>query len=132
MARVTVEDCAQVVENRFELVALASKRAKDIYSGTPITIVKDNDKNPVIALREIAAQTIDVPTLRENLIHENQKNVRSDALYGDNIDDFGEDVNLGDQEILEIDEMSDFITDENLFDGDDSISFIDDNIDFED
>jgi DNA-directed RNA polymerase subunit omega len=58
MARVTVEDCVDKVENRFELVLLASHRARMIASGAPLTIDRDNDKNPVIALREIADQTV--------------------------------------------------------------------------
>ena len=57
MARVTVEDCVDKVENRFDLVLLASHRARMISSGAPLTIDRDNDKNPVVALREIADQT---------------------------------------------------------------------------
>ncbi|KJV08370.1 DNA-directed RNA polymerase subunit omega, partial [Elstera litoralis] len=59
MARVTVEDCVQRVPNRFELVMLAAQRARDIASGMPISIERDNDKNPVIALREIAEEKLD-------------------------------------------------------------------------
>lgn len=69
MARVTVEDCEKVVKNRFNLVLLAAQRAKEIKSGEPITV--DNtkeEKNPVIALREIAAQTISVPTLKDEVV----------------------------------------------------------------
>ncbi len=68
MARVTVEDCIEKVENRFELVSVAVQRTKDISSGAPVTINRDNDKNTVIALREIAGGSIDVAALRESLI----------------------------------------------------------------
>jgi len=73
MARVTVEDCIDKVDNRFELVLLAGHRARAIASGSPITIDRDNDKNPVVALREIADQTISPEDLREELIHSLQK-----------------------------------------------------------
>jgi DNA-directed RNA polymerase subunit omega len=73
MARVTVEDCVDKVDNRFELVLLAGHRARAIASGSPITIDRDNDKNPVVALREIADQTISPEDLREELIHSLQK-----------------------------------------------------------
>ena len=69
MARVTVEDCVGMVPNRFELVLLAAQRARDIRSGAELTVEKDNDKNAVIALREIAEETIDLETLRYELEH---------------------------------------------------------------
>jgi len=78
MARVTVEDCIDKVENRFDLVLLASHRARMVSSGAPITIERDNDKNPVVALREIADQTISPGDLREDLIHSLQKYVEVD------------------------------------------------------
>jgi DNA-directed RNA polymerase subunit omega len=78
MARVTVEDCVDKVENRFELVLLASHRARMIASGAPLTIDRDNDKNPVIALREIADETIAPEDLKEDLIHSLQKYVEVD------------------------------------------------------
>ena len=68
MARVTVEDCIDKVENRFDLVLLASHRARMISSGTQITVDRDNDKNPVVSLREIADDVVDAEELRENLI----------------------------------------------------------------
>jgi len=73
MARVTVEDCIDKVENRFDLVLLASHRARTITSGSSITIDRDNDKNPVVALREIADETISPDDLKEELIHSLQK-----------------------------------------------------------
>jgi DNA-directed RNA polymerase subunit omega len=69
MARVTVEDCVDKVENRFELVLLASHRARMISSGSEITVDRDNDKNPVVALREVADETISPQDLKEELIH---------------------------------------------------------------
>ena len=78
MARVTVEDCVDKVPNRFELVLLAAHRARSIASGSHITVAPDNDKNPVIALREIADKTIPPDDLRESLIHSIQKNVEVD------------------------------------------------------
>lgn len=78
MARVTVEDCIDKVENRFDLVLLASHRARMVSSGAPITVDRDNDKNPVVALREIADQTISPEDLREELVHSLQKYVEVD------------------------------------------------------
>jgi len=78
MARVTVEDCIDKVDNRFDLVLLASHRARTISSGAPITIDRDNDKNPVVALREIADQTVRPGDLKEDLIHSLQKYVEVD------------------------------------------------------
>jgi DNA-directed RNA polymerase subunit omega len=78
MARVTVEDCIDKVENRFELVLLAAHRGRMISSGTQITVDRDNDKNPVVALREIADETISPGDLKEDLIHSLQKYVEVD------------------------------------------------------
>lgn len=69
MARVTVEDCVEKVPNRFELVLLAAQRARDIRSGVELTVERDNDKNAVVALREIAEETVDLETLRHELEH---------------------------------------------------------------
>ncbi|MCE6074535.1 DNA-directed RNA polymerase subunit omega [Agrobacterium vitis] len=78
MARVTVEDCIDKVDNRFELVLLASHRARQISQGAQITIDRDNDKNPVVALREIADETLSPDDLKEDLIHSLQKHVEVD------------------------------------------------------
>jgi DNA-directed RNA polymerase subunit omega len=78
MARVTVEDCIDKVDNRFDLVLLASHRARMISSGAQITLDRDNDKNPVVALREIAEQTVSPEDLKEDLIHTLQKYVEVD------------------------------------------------------
>jgi DNA-directed RNA polymerase subunit omega len=68
MARVTVEDCVQKVPNRFELVLLAAQRARNLSRGEELTIDRDNDKNPVVALREIAEETVELPKLEQDLI----------------------------------------------------------------
>jgi DNA-directed RNA polymerase subunit omega len=78
MARVTVEDCIDKVENRFELVLLASHRARMIAGGAQLTIDRDRDKNPVVALREIAEQRLAPDDLKEDLIHSMQKYVEVD------------------------------------------------------
>ena len=78
MARVTVEDCIDKVSNRFDLVLLASHRARLISQGAPITVDRDNDKNPVVALREIADEMLSPGDLREDLIHSLQKHVEVD------------------------------------------------------
>ena len=78
MARVTVEDCVLKVPNRFDLVMLAAQRARDVAAGGQLTIERDNDKNPVVALREIADGTIDLEGLRNNLIQGLQRNVEQD------------------------------------------------------
>ncbi len=68
MARVTVEDCVLKVPNRFELVLLAAQRARNISRGEQLTIDRDNDKNPVVALREIAEETVELPALEQDLV----------------------------------------------------------------
>ncbi|WP_394890972.1 DNA-directed RNA polymerase subunit omega [Mesorhizobium sp. AaZ16] len=78
MARVTVEDCIDKVDNRFELVLLAGHRARQISQGAQITVPRDNDKNPVVALREIAEETLSPGDLKEDLIHSLQKHVEVD------------------------------------------------------
>ncbi len=78
MARVTVEDCIDKVSNRFELVLLASHRSRQITSGSQISVERDNDKNPVVALREIAEKKIATDDLREDFIHSMQKYVEVD------------------------------------------------------
>jgi len=83
MARVTVEDCVDKIENRFELVLLAGHRARQISSGGEITVPRDNDKNPVVALREIAEETLSPADLEEDLIHSLQKQVEVDEPEGE-------------------------------------------------
>ncbi len=124
MARVTVEDCVLIVENRFELLALASKRAKDIYSGAPIMVDRDNDKNAVVSLREIATRKVDADSLKEQLIQKYQTKISKDAVESD--DDIGNNnVTYEDEEITE--ETESFSAEPDYF-GDES-GFIDDNFD---
>jgi DNA-directed RNA polymerase subunit omega len=86
MARVTVEDCVTKVPNRFELVMIASQRARDVSAGSSITIERDNDKNPVVALREIADGTIGLAELKESLIKSLQRYVEMDEPGDDEMD----------------------------------------------
>lgn len=85
MARVTVEDCVDKVPNRFELVMLAAHRAREIQSGSPITIDRDNDKNPVVALREIADETQSASSLRERMIESHQTQIEVDEPEDDSM-----------------------------------------------
>ena len=78
MARVTVEDCVDKVPNRFDLVMLASHRAREISSGAEITVDRDNDKNPVVSLREIADETQSAEELRERMIEAHQTQIEVD------------------------------------------------------
>jgi DNA-directed RNA polymerase subunit omega len=83
MARVTVEDCVDKVPNRFELVMLAAHRAREIQSGSALTIDRDNDKNPVCALREIAEETQAADVLRERMIESYQTQIEVDEPEDD-------------------------------------------------
>ncbi len=78
MARVTVEDCVEKVPNRFELVMLSAQRAREILAGASLTVEADNDKNPVIALREIADETVKLDDLRDSLVQSQQRHVEFD------------------------------------------------------
>ena len=83
MARVTVEDCVLKIPNRFELVMMAAQRARDVATGAALSIDRDNDKNPVVALREIADETIGLDELRNALIKGHQKVVEPDEPEDD-------------------------------------------------
>jgi DNA-directed RNA polymerase subunit omega len=78
MARVTVEDCVDKVPNRFELVMLAAHRAREISTGASLTVDRDNDKNPVVSLREIAEETQSADQLRERMIESHQTQIEVD------------------------------------------------------
>jgi DNA-directed RNA polymerase subunit omega len=78
MARVTVEDCVVKIPNRFELVLLAAQRAREITSGAPLSLDRDDDKNPVVALREIADETIELDQLKDAVVRGMQKHVEMD------------------------------------------------------
>jgi DNA-directed RNA polymerase subunit omega len=85
MARVTVEDCVDKVPNRFELVMLAAHRAREIAAGSPITVDRDNDKNPVVSLREIADETQSAEALRERMIESHQTQIEVDEAEDDDM-----------------------------------------------
>jgi len=85
MARVTTEDCVDKVPNRFDLVMLAAHRAREIAAGSPVTVDRDNDKNPVVALREIAEETQSADDLRERLIESNQTQIEVDEPEDDSM-----------------------------------------------
>ncbi|MDX1402354.1 MAG: DNA-directed RNA polymerase subunit omega [Kiloniellales bacterium] len=86
MARVTVEDCVEKVPNRFELVLSAAERARQISAGAPLTLERDNDKNPVVALREIAEESVSVVSLSESLVKNLQKHGIVDEPSEDDMD----------------------------------------------
>ena len=86
MARVTVEDCVDRIPNRFELLMVAAQRARQLSSGAPLTVDRDNDKNPVIALREIADKTIDTEKVRETVIQGMRKHVEFDEPADEELD----------------------------------------------
>jgi len=83
MARVTVEDCVLKVPNRFDLVMLAAQRARELSVGGALTVDRDNDKNPVVALREIAETSIDIQKLQDSLIQGLQKHADTDEITED-------------------------------------------------
>ena len=119
MARVTTEDCVTEIPNRFELIMTASQRARKIGAGSPITLPRDNDKNTVVALREIAEKTIDIPEVQEDLIQSYQRVHESDnddidlaELIGNEMDDdtYGE----GGMEDLGMDDDDDALSDDEM------------------
>ena len=121
MARVTVEDCVDKVENRFELILVASHRARLISSGSKITIERDNDKNPVVALREIAETTVSPGDLKEDLIHSLQKYVEVDEPEPEKplIGPISASVDSGDTEVT-----SDHMTEEDLLKGIEGLALV--------
>lgn len=108
MARVTVEDCVDKVPNRFELVMLASHRAREISAGAGITVDRDNDKNPVVSLREIAEETQTADELRERMIESHQTQIEVDEpeedqmalLMGAEAADKPEDDDMSEEKLL--------------------------------
>jgi DNA-directed RNA polymerase subunit omega len=106
MARVTVEDCIEKVDNRFELVLLASHRARMISAGSPLTVDRDRDKNPVVALREIADTTISPEDLKEDLIHSLQKHVDVDEPEAEAVPMIGAAPAANDDTNVEFDRMT--------------------------
>ena len=106
MARVTVEDCIEKIPNRFDLVLAAAQRARHMSSGNPLTIDRDNDKNPVVALREIADETIDPDKLRDDIVNGLQK-LTNNEFVEDEEDEILEDNRLEDNYTIN-DELSEF------------------------
>ncbi len=106
MARVTVEDCIDKIPNRFDLVLAAAQRARHISTGNPLTIDRDNDKNPVVALREIADETIDPDKLRDDIVNGLQKLTNTEFVE-DEEDENLEDNRLEDNYSID-DELSEF------------------------
>lgn len=88
MARVTVEDCVEKIPNRFELIMLSAQRARDLAAGAPMTVAKDNDKNTVVALREIAEGTVAIAGLKENLVKAYQRHTVVEEPQPDPSEDF--------------------------------------------
>ena len=100
MARVTVEDCVDKIPNRYELLMVAAQRAKDIASGAPITVSKDNDKNPVIALREIADETVSIEELQKPLVMGLQKYVEVEEPEEEELE-----IMAAEKELADLDEQ---------------------------
>lgn len=96
MARVTVEDCVMRIPNRFDLVMVAAQRSRDVSSGAQITLDRDNDKNPVVALREIAELTVPIDEISESLVRGLQRHVEIDEPEDDGIEAMmSEEISLG-------------------------------------
>ncbi len=107
MARVTVEDCVLKVPNRFELVMVAAQRARNLGAGATLTVDRDNDKNPVIALREIAEGKVDLEALENSLIRGLQKVVETDEPESDDLDALGmQQIGLAADEVAIAEEVS--------------------------
>lgn len=100
MARVTVEDCVDKIPNRYELLMVAAQRAKDISAGSPITLPRDNDKNPVIALREIAESTVNIEDLQKSLVMGLQKYVEVEEPEEEELE-----IMAAEKELVDLDEQ---------------------------
>ncbi len=126
MARITVEDCAEVVPSRFELVALAAQRAKLISSGGEIAVDRDNDKDAVVSLREIAGRKVDVNQLRELLIQNCQEKVRLDEYGVEEVSQAGEEISEAAEDLMREMQGSSAPLE------DDDSMYSEENVDFED
>lgn len=100
MARVTVEDCIDKIPNRYELLMVAAQRAKDLAAGSPLTVSRDNDKNSVIALREIADETISIEELQKSLVMGLQKYVEVEEPEEEELE-----ILAAEKELAELDEQ---------------------------
>lgn len=120
MARVTSEDCELIIPDHFELCLVAARRAKDISAGDTLKVERNNDKNTVVALREIAGEYITATQLRENLIRSFQRNIPLEDEDNEDLADFmsGEQAWITDDSITNLDDLSDVEEDEDLDDAD--------------
>ncbi len=100
MARVTVEDCIDKIPNRYELLMVAAQRAKDIAAGAPLTVDRDNDKNSVVALREIAAETVSIEELQRSLVMGLQKYVEVEEPEEEELE-----IMAAERELADLDEQ---------------------------
>ena len=137
MARVTVEDCKKIIPNHFELVVLASRRGRDISTGSPILVERSNDKNGVVALREIAGKKLNIDLMRENLLNDFRKNRHTEDSLEDNKQENYLEMEVGEENKFansfeeELEDDAGFALDENAFLEDD-MSFEDEELDAED
>lgn len=137
MARVTVEDCKKIIPNHFELVVLASRRGRDIATGSPILVERSNDKNGVVALREIAGKKLNIDLMRDNLLQDFRKNRNIEEDLEDNKQEnylemaSGEETKFAHSFEEELADDAGFSIDENEF-LDDDMSFEDAELDNED
>ena len=127
MARVTVEDCIDKIPNRYDLVMVATQRAKDISTGSPITVERDNDKNPVVALREIAEETVTIEDLQKSLVMGLQKFVEIEEPQEEEME-----IMAAEKELSELDEQFSVLSLESEISNNMQIHGGDDDIDFND
>lgn len=128
MARVTVEDCVLLVPNRFDLVMVAAQRARQLAGGAPLAIDRDNDKNPVVALREIAEEKLSLSELRDTLIRGHQKAVEADEPEEEIVDLMADEnswMHTTDNSLADEDSLSD--AEEDIGEDDDIASEMDRN-----
>ena len=127
MARVTVEDCIDKIPNRYELLMVANQRAKDISSGAPIMVSRDNDKNPVIALREIAEEKVNIEDLQKSLVMGLQKYVEVEEPEEEEME-----IQAAEKDLAELDEQfSGFLIDNEVSDSMQVHGVDDDNLDLD-
>ncbi len=105
MARVTVEDCIDKIPNRYELLMVAAQRAKDLSAGAPLTVARDNDKNPVVALREIADGTVNIEELQKSLVMGLQKYVEVEEPEEEELE-----IMAAEKELSELDDQFSGVT----------------------
>ena len=126
MARVTVEDCIDKIPNRYELLMVATQRAKDISSGAPIMVSRDNDKNPVIALREIAEEKVNIEDLQKSLVMGLQKYVEVEEPEEEEME-----IQAAEKELAELEPFSGFLIDNEMSDSMQVHGVDDDNLDLD-